>query len=214
MLMCAIADMRSAEGVIYMDLRIQKTYRSLLAAFTKLLETHRYEDVTVAMLCDEAMIRRTTFYKHFADKSEFFSFFVDSLRIEITKYGERQIAASKSDDDLEGTVDEEEGLAILRALVDFMLDHERMVDNIFESSMSGMMVLMMADRVAETLRERYRGKYHVGKGAPVTLAASSEFVAGGIVRLFEKWWERGHDPEGKIELITVAETMVARVLRS
>lgn len=214
MLMCAIADVRSAEGVIYMDLRIQKTYRSLLAAFTKLLETHRYEDVTVAMLCDEAMIRRTTFYKHFADKSEFFSFFVDSLRIEITKYGERQIAASKSDDDLEGTVDEEEGLAILRALVDFMLDHERMVDNIFESSMSGMMVLMMADRVAETLRERYRGKYHVGKGNPVTLAASSEFVAGGIVRLFEKWWERGHDPEGKIELITVAETMVARVLRS
>lgn len=212
--MCAIADVRSAEGVIYMDLRIQKTYRSLLAAFTKLLETHRYEDVTVAMLCDEAMIRRTTFYKHFADKSEFFSFFVDSLRIEITKYGERQIAASKSDDDLEGTVDEEEGLAILRALVDFMLDHERMVDNIFESSMSGMMVLMMADRVAETLRERYRGKYHVGKGGPVTLAASSEFVAGGIVRLFEKWWERGHDPEGKIELITVAETMVARVLRS
>lgn len=214
MLMCAIADVRSAEGVIYMDLRIQKTYRSLLAAFTKLLETHRYEDVTVAMLCDEAMIRRTTFYKHFADKSEFFSFFVDSLRIEITKYGERQIAASKSDDDLEGTVDEEEGLAILRALVDFMLDHERMVDNIFESSMSGMMVLMMADRVAETLRERYRGKYHVGKGDPVTLTASSEFVAGGIVRLFEKWWERGHDPEGKIELITVAETMVARVLRS
>lgn len=214
MLMCAIADVRSAEGVIYMDLRIQKTYRSLLAAFTKLLETHRYEDVTVAMLCDEAMIRRTTFYKHFADKSEFFSFFVDSLRIEITKYGERQIAASKSDDDLEGTVDEEEGLAILRALVDFMLDHERMVDNIFESSMSGMMVLMMADRVAETLRERYRGKYHVGKGDPVTLAASSEFVAGGIVRLFEKWWERGHDPEGKMELITVAETMVARVLRS
>lgn len=213
MLMCAIADVRSAEGVIYMDLRIQKTYRSLLAAFTKLLETHRYEDVTVAMLCDEAMIRRTTFYKHFADKSEFFSFFVDSLRIEITKYGERQIAASKSDDNLEG-VDEEEGLAILRALVDFMLDHERMVDNIFESSMSGMMVLMMADRVAETLRERYRGKYHVGTGDPVTLAASSEFVAGGIVRLFEKWWERGHDPEGKMELITVAETMVARVLRS
>ena len=212
MLMCAIADMRSAEGVIYMDLRIQKTYRSLLAAFTKLLETHRYEDVTVAMLCDEAMIRRTTFYKHFADKSEFFSFFVDSLRIEITKYGERQIAASKSDDDLEGTVDEEEGLAILRALVDFMLDHERMVDNIFESSMSGMMVLMMADRVAETLRERYRGKYHVGKGDPVTLAASSEFVAGGIVRLFGKWWMRGHDPETEDDLVNTAETMVLRVL--
>lgn len=196
-----------------MDLRIQKTYRSLLAAFTTLLETHRYEDVTVAMLCDEAMIRRTTFYKHFADKSEFFSFFVDSLRIEITKYGEQKTAESKAAGSLDAP-DEEEGLAILQALVDFMLDHERMVDNIFESSMSGMMVLMMADRVAETLRERYRGKFRVVEGDPVTLAATSEFVAGGIVRLFEKWWVRGHDPEGKVELITVAETMVARLLRS
>lgn len=197
-----------------MDLRIQKTYRSLLTAFTRLLETHRYEDVTVAMLCDEAMIRRTTFYKHFADKSEFFSFFVDSLRIEITKYGEEQTAAKKSAGDVSAAGDEEEGLAILRAFVDFMLEHERMVENIFESSMSGMMVLMMADRIAETLRERYRDTYRVSNESGVALAAASEFVAGGIVRLFEKWWVRGHDPEGKFELITVAETMVARVLRS
>ena len=47
----------------------------------------------------------------------------------------------------------------------------------------------------------------------MTLAAASEFVAGGIVRLFEKWWVRGHSVESKVELITVAETMVARVLR-
>ena len=43
-----------------MDLRIKKTYRALFEAFTELLEEHRFEDVTVAMLCDRAMIRRTT----------------------------------------------------------------------------------------------------------------------------------------------------------
>ena len=48
-----------------MDLRIKKTYRALFDAFTELLEEHRFEDLTVAMLCDRAMIRRTTFYKHF-----------------------------------------------------------------------------------------------------------------------------------------------------
>lgn len=207
-----------------MDLRIQKTYRSLLGAFTRLLETYRYEDVTVAMLCDEAMIRRTTFYKHFADKSEFFSFFVDSLRIELTEYGERQVEERRARiDSVAGasapacpsaTLDEEEGLAILQALVDFMLDHERLVDNIFESAMSGMMVLMMEDRVAETLRERYRDTFHVREGDPLTLFAASEFAAGGIVRLLEKWWVRGHHRDGKDELIAVAETMVARVLRS
>lgn len=212
MLKCVIAYERIVGNGIEMDLRIQKTYRSLLAAFTKLLETHRYEDVTIAMLCDEAMIRRTTFYKHFADKSEFFSFFVDSLRIEITKYGEEQSAGARSAE-ADGEANAEEGLAILRALVDFMLDHERMIDNIFESSMSGMMVLMMADRVAETLRERYRDKFQKSEADVITLASASEFAAGGIVRLFEKWWAHGHSIEGKVELITVAEAMVTRVLR-
>lgn len=57
-----------------MDLRIKKTYRALFDAFTELLEEHRFEDLTVAMLCDRAMIRRTTFYKHFRDKNDYFAF--------------------------------------------------------------------------------------------------------------------------------------------
>ena len=35
-----------------MDLRIKKTYRALFDAFTELLEEYRFEDLTVAMLCD------------------------------------------------------------------------------------------------------------------------------------------------------------------
>lgn len=62
-----------------MDLRIKKTYRALFDAFTELLEEHRFEDLTVAMLCDRAMIRRTTFYKHFRDKNDYFAFISMSL---------------------------------------------------------------------------------------------------------------------------------------
>lgn len=62
-----------------MDLRIKKTYRALFDAFTELLEEHRFEDLTVAMLCERAMIRRTTFYKHFRDKNDYFAFYVDEL---------------------------------------------------------------------------------------------------------------------------------------
>lgn len=62
-----------------MDLRIKKTYRALFDAFTELLEEHRFEGLTVAMLCDRAMIRRTTFYKHFRDKNDYFAFYIDEL---------------------------------------------------------------------------------------------------------------------------------------
>lgn len=202
-----------------MDLRIKKTYAALISAFTRLLETHRYEEVTVALLCDEAMIRRTTFYKHFADKAAFFAFFVENLRNDLLKKGEESLGrsgqrsggASVVLSDCPDTVDEE-GLAILRGLVDFMLEHEALVDNIFASSMSGMLTLMMIEKVAESIRERYRARHELSANNPVSLAAAAEFAAGGMVRLLEKWWKSGHDRLGEEELITMANTMVTRVL--
>ena len=70
-----------------LDLRIEKTYRALCEAFTALLAERRYEDITVSDLCDRAMIRRTTFYKHFADKREFLSFYVRRIREEFQRRG-------------------------------------------------------------------------------------------------------------------------------
>ena len=61
------------------DLRIQKTYLALQNAFEALLEEKRFEELTVNELCDKAMIRRTTFYKHFADKYEFFAFYIREM---------------------------------------------------------------------------------------------------------------------------------------
>lgn len=198
-----------------MDLRIQKTYRALITSFTQLLETHRYEDVTVAMLCDAAMIRRTTFYKHFADKSAFFAFFIDSLRDELLKHGEQcSDAEANAVAGTEGTrrVLDERGRAILQGLVEFMLKHERLVDNIFESSMSGIMMLMMVDKVAETLRIQYRKAFVERWGNGGELDAATEFAAGGVVRLLERWWMTGHSKEGEDQLVALATDMVARVL--
>ena len=45
-----------------------------------------------------------------------------------------------------------------------------------------------------------------------TAVTISEFAAGGIVRLFGKWWMRGHDPQTEGDLVNTAETMVLRVL--
>lgn len=60
------------------DLRIRKTYKALCDAFVTILEKKRFDDLTVNELCDEAMIRRATFYKHFADKYDFFFFFLSA----------------------------------------------------------------------------------------------------------------------------------------
>ena len=58
------------------DLRIIKTHKALCEAFAELLETKSFEDITVNELCDKALVRRPTFYKHFADKYDFFAYYV------------------------------------------------------------------------------------------------------------------------------------------
>ena len=59
------------------DLRILKTHKALCETFSTLLEEKKFEEITVNELCQRAMVRRATFYKHFADKYEYFASLVE-----------------------------------------------------------------------------------------------------------------------------------------
>lgn len=62
------------------DLRIQRTYKSLTDALLSTLKEKSFDDITVGELCKRAMIRRATFYKHFGDKYELYTFVIRSLQ--------------------------------------------------------------------------------------------------------------------------------------
>lgn len=69
-----------------LDLRIQKTYLPVTKALIEMMEEMPFENIKVKELCDRAMIRMSTFYKHFADKYELLAFIVKEV---ITDYNER-----------------------------------------------------------------------------------------------------------------------------
>ena len=101
-----------------LDLRIIKTYLALHNAFIELLEEKRFEDITVNELCDRAMIRRTTFYKHFADKYEYFTFYIREL---VSTFQDR-LAPDVADDEVGDYL-----LHMSREMLRFMKQHEKVV---------------------------------------------------------------------------------------
>ena len=52
------------------DLRVTRTHKLLTMALIDLLSRHgqRFSNITINEICDQAMVHRTTFYKHFEDK--------------------------------------------------------------------------------------------------------------------------------------------------
>ena len=65
------------------DLRVQKTYRALMAAFETLMAEETFDDITVNELCARALIRRPTFYSHFEDKYDFLRFYLNEIQWQI-----------------------------------------------------------------------------------------------------------------------------------
>ena len=65
------------------DLRIIKTRAKLTDTFFEMLKEKTFDEITVFDLCNEAEIRRATFYKHYKDKSDFLSYIVSFLQNEI-----------------------------------------------------------------------------------------------------------------------------------
>ncbi|MFI3377594.1 TetR/AcrR family transcriptional regulator [Mammaliicoccus sciuri] len=61
------------------DLRVQKTNKLLHTALLHLLNQYQFEDITVQMICNEAMVHRTTFYAHFQDKYHLLSSCLDYI---------------------------------------------------------------------------------------------------------------------------------------
>ena len=79
------------------DLRFIRTNQMLCEAFKNLLENKKFEDITIQELCDQAYIRRATFYTHFMDKYDFFSFFIKQQRDIFSSSWSKDIKKNKYD---------------------------------------------------------------------------------------------------------------------
>lgn len=127
-----------------MDLRIQKTYFLLHRAFSDLMEEKGFESITVGELCSRAMIRRATFYKHFADKYEYFSFYMKEI------FGTFRTQLTPG---IEATDVNAYALQMVRELLRFVQKHHRFVQKAMDAGVASTTLTILLELLCSDIQQ-------------------------------------------------------------
>ena len=163
------------------DLRVIKTQKALCTALMELLEEKRFDAVTVQELCDRAMVRRATFYKHFYDKYDFWRFFVQQTR--------REFMQTYPDCTVDTSL-QQHCIYWFRRSTDFFMMHKTIVDSIVKSEDACVLIDSFSDEIYENILEYLQ---HDERVYPVALPVIATFYAGGIVALLRRCFISGEN---------------------
>ncbi len=165
------------------DLRILKTQKALCDTFSKMLEEKKFEDITVNELCQRAMVRRATFYKHFADKYEFFAFFVREIQgrfnESIKEYNQEETPYSYY-------------IYLFKNGVKFLNEHKKFVDGVLKSSVFPTLLEIVSDEIYKNVLFTMKKNIREGMSIAVSADVLAAFYTGGIVQSIRFWLTRSN----------------------
>ena len=161
-----------------MDLRIQKTYMALTSTFFELLEEKRFEDITVNELCDRAMIRRATFYKHFGDKYEFFTFVIREIQAEF----DQEIAGS-----LDTDMPINFYITIVRRVIIFFTEREKLIQSVLKSECFPSLLRILSEQVEFDILQKLKEDAEKGYKLIADPEVMAHFFTGAILETLQ-WW--------------------------
>ncbi len=156
-----------------LDLRIQKTYSCLMNAFLDLVKEKDFEDITVNELCEKALVGRGTFYKHFTDKYEFFSFVLSEMLNHYISEAEKQI---------DENVPFSYYIAFFDAFLQFIEKSNETFGPPTSSSMISMMLFSTSDTVSQKLEEHFLLDARQGYRTVVSPVITARFLTGAMAQ--------------------------------
>ncbi|MBQ4157970.1 MAG: TetR/AcrR family transcriptional regulator [Clostridia bacterium] len=174
-----------------LDLRIQKTHTALINAFLQLLQTKRFENITINELCELAMVRRATFYKHFADKYEFFTFFVQWIQRE---FRNRIIPQEYDRNGVSPYID------IIRFALDFLDENETIVHSVMESNAFPLLLDLISEQIILDVKESLQTDQNNGKELLLSPELMAFSYTGALLNIL-RWWIGHKDQMSKEEIV-------------
>lgn len=165
-----------------LDLRIQKTYIALTNAFFQMMEEIRFEDIRVKDLCERAMVRKSTFYKHFADKYELLAFIVKEMQ--------RKFDAQLANEDRD-TNKADYYTQLLSLIFDFIDANRRFVQSAISSNSFPLILNILSEQVIPDIRLKLKEDERHGESLPADENVMATFFVGGIMESVGDWLVKG-----------------------
>ena len=160
------------------DKRVKRTNQALVETMFALLESNRYDDITVRDICDNARVHRATFYKHFKDKNHFFEFCISTMFEEF-------FPALAGEDFSLGR--KEYLMRIINRVLDFLDHNSEMVKLITDATHSTTLTDAIHKALSSGICNKMAENEKKGVVFLIPIKILGEYYAGAFIALI-KWW--------------------------
>ncbi len=184
-----------------LDLRVRRTYSCLLNAMLELLKEKSLEDITVNELCDRAIVGRGTFYKHFADKYDFFSFVLGEM------FGHYLGEAEK---EIDNNDPKSYYVAFFKAYIQFVETNQEYFGSLSSSSMSSVMLFTTSDTLSQKLETHFRENVEDGYSLCISPTFAARFLTGAMAQSARYLIEHREDPP-KEDIASNMNILIAKI---
>lgn len=174
------------------DLRIRRTYKLLFESLLDLLSEKRFEDISVTDICENAMIHRTTFYKHFEDKDQLLKFCIKEFQIKFTK---------ENNDDYKFNNLTDYYFNIMKNILEFITSPENKAHFValLKNNRNSIQTIFHESIVEDIILKLEETKKN-GNEILVPVPLIAEYYAGAIISVI-RWWFESNMPIPVEELI-------------
>lgn len=185
-----------------MDLRKERTLKNLSAALLDLLQTKTLEQISVSEVCEAAMVRRATFYRHFKGKTELFEYVVANIRKDIQNSRVAAVDAASLDGYCHAMTEE---------LIRLVGENRELVARHGLSRGFAQEIDSLADAIADEFAEHIAESR--GLAQPTgAIRTQASFYAHGLIGAVRRWVnEKGSRGEHEEDLLETLRDIASRM---
>ena len=182
-----------------LDLRVIKTRAALTDALYHLMSEKSLNEITVTELCDRAVIRKATFYKHFRDKTELLVYMIQEMMRQAEENNEIEYDRNNPFSYYVGA---------LRYLLEFIDGNDRFIGNVLRSDSGSYVCGILMEQIRRKADERLQQEER--EDVRTSHAMLSATFAGAIVGC-GIWWAKQEDQPDKETVIRQFGEFISRM---